>query len=125
MRIAVRVGLLLGSTALASMVMSDWSHAQTELPEVKVTAPKETPKPAPKKTAARKPAPRPVTAPRQVATPSPPPPSPEQVAAQAAQAVISQNQVFDQKISNNLTPALGANTYTGQPRGHREPARRH
>ena len=41
MRTAVRVGLLLGSTALASMVTSDWSHAQTELPEVKVTAPKE------------------------------------------------------------------------------------
>ena len=112
MRTAVRAGLLLGSTALASMVTSNWSRAQTELPEVKVTAPKEESKPAAKKAAARKPAPRTVAAPRQVATPARPPPSPEQVAAQAAQAVISQNQVFDQKITNNLTPSLGANTYT-------------
>ena len=111
MRIAVRAGLLLGSSVLSSMATSNWSRAQTELPEVKVTAPKETPKPAPKKTAARKPAPRTVSAPRQVATPSPPPPSSEQVAAQAAQAVISENQRFDQKITNNITPALGANTF--------------
>ncbi len=111
MRTAVRAGLLLGSSALASMVASDWSHAQTELPEVKVTAPKETPKPAPKKTAARKPAPRAVAAPRPAAAPTPPPPSPEQVAAQAAQQVISQNQVLDQKITNNITPPLGATTY--------------
>ena len=108
MRTAVRAGLLLGSSALASMVASNWSHAQTELPEVKVTAPKEEPKPAPKKTAARKPAPRTVAAPRQVATPAPPPPSPEQVAAQAAENVIRQNQVLDQKITNNITPPLGA-----------------
>ncbi len=59
MRIPVRAGLLLGSTVLASMVANDWSMAQTELPEVKVIAPKETPKPAPKRAAARKPAPRP------------------------------------------------------------------
>ena len=41
MRTAVRAGLLLSGSALASMVASNWSHAQTELPEVKVTAPKE------------------------------------------------------------------------------------
>ncbi|MGA7610280.1 MAG: Plug domain-containing protein, partial [Xanthobacteraceae bacterium] len=111
MRTAVRAGLLLSGSALASMVASNWSHAQTELPEVKVTAPKETPKPAPKKTAARKPAPRTVAAPRQVATPAPPPPSPEQVAAQAAENVMRQNQVLDQKITNNITPPLGATTY--------------
>ncbi|MGB8549830.1 MAG: TonB-dependent receptor [Xanthobacteraceae bacterium] len=111
MRTAVRAGLLLGNTALASMVTSNWSRAQTELPEVKVTAPKEEPKPAPKETAARKPAPRTIAAPRQVATPAPPPPSPEQVAAQAAQKVIQQNQVLDQKITNNITPPLGASTY--------------
>ena len=37
--------------------------------------------------------------------------SPEQVAAQAAQQVIQQNQVLDQKITNNITPPLGASTY--------------
>jgi len=111
MRTAVRAGLLLGSSVLASTVASNWSRAQTELPEVKVTAPKETPKPAAKKTAARKPAPRAVAAPRQVATPAPPPPSPEQVAAQAAQNVITQNQALDQKITNNISPPLGATTY--------------
>ncbi|MFZ0117575.1 MAG: Plug domain-containing protein, partial [Xanthobacteraceae bacterium] len=93
------------------MVASNWTHAQTELPEVKVTAPKETPKPAPKKTAARKPAPRTVAAPRPAATPTPPPPSPEQIAAQAAQRVIQQNQTLNQKITNNISPSLGASTY--------------
>src|ERR1700730_14015220 len=97
MRTAVRAGLLLGSTALASMVTSNWSRAQTELPEVKVTAPKEEPKPAPKKTTARKLAPRAVAVPRQVTTPAPPPPSPEQIAAQAAERVIQQTQTFDQQ----------------------------
>src|SRR5262249_31438631 len=111
MRTAVRAGLLLGSSVLASTVASNWSRAQTELPEVKVTAPKETAKPAAKKTAARKPAPRAVAAPRQVATPAPPPPSPEQVAAQAGQNVITQNQALDQKITHNLSPPLGATTY--------------
>ena len=111
MRTAVRAGLLLGSSVLTSMVTSNWSHAQTELPEVKVTAPKETAKPAPKKTAARKPAARTVTAPRQIATPAPPPPSPEQVAAQAAQTVIQGNQALDQKIANNISPPLGATSY--------------
>jgi outer membrane receptor protein involved in Fe transport len=111
MRTAVRAGLLLGGSVLNSMVASNWSHAQTELPEVKVTAPKETPKPAPKKTAARKPAPRTAAPPRQVATPAPPPPSPEQVAAQAAQTVIQGNQALDQKIASNISPPLGATSY--------------
>jgi len=111
MHTAVRAGLLLGSSALASMVASHWSRAQTMLPEVKVTAPKETPKPAPKKKTARTPAPKAVAAPRQAATPSPPPPSPEQVAAQAAQNVIRDNQIFDQRITNNISPPLGATSY--------------
>jgi hypothetical protein len=107
MRTAVRAGLLLGSTALASMVTSNWSRAQTELPEVKVSAPKETPKPAAKKTAARKPAPRTVAAPRP--TPAPPPPSPEQIAAQAAERVIQQTQTFDQQ-RDFITRPFGANS---------------
>ena len=111
MRTAVRAGLLLGSSVLASTIASDRSRAQTMLPEVKVTAPKETPKPAPKKKTARTAAPRAAAPPRQVATPSPPPPSPEQVAAQAAQNVMRDNQIFDQKITNNISPPLGATSY--------------
>jgi outer membrane receptor protein involved in Fe transport len=111
MRTAVRAGLLLSGSVLASMVASNWSRAQTELPEVKVTAPKETPKPAPKKTAAPKPAPRAVAAPRPAATPAPAPPSPEQVAAQAAQRVIDQGRALDQKRDSNISPPLGATSY--------------
>ena len=111
MRTAVGAGLLFGSSVLASTVANDWSRAQTMLPEVKVTAPKETPKPAPKKKTAHTPAPSAVTPPRQDATPSPPPPSPEQVAAQAAQNVITQNQTMDQKITNNISPPLGATSH--------------
>jgi TonB dependent receptor len=129
MRTRVRTGLLLSSSVLASMIASDWSLAQTELPEVKVEAPKEeAPKPPAKPAVAQKPAPRQeavaprrVAAPKRVAAPAPrvvaqpvaapPPPSPEQIAAQAAQQVISENQKFDNKISSNISPPLGANTY--------------
>jgi hypothetical protein len=110
MRIPVRAGLLLGSTALVSMIATDWSRAQTELPEVKVTAPKKAPKPAPKKTVERKPATRTVAAPRPAPTPAPPPPTPEQIAAQAAEHVIQQGRTFDQQRSFIYQPS-GANSY--------------
>ena len=59
MRTRIRAGLLLSGSVLAVMVATDWSVAQTELPEVKVEAPKEeTTKRAPKPAAAAKPAPR-------------------------------------------------------------------
>ena len=46
MRTRIRAGLLLSSSMLAVIAASDWSMAQTELPEVKVEAPKEeAPKP--------------------------------------------------------------------------------
>src|SRR5262245_11505213 len=113
MRTAVRAGLLLSGSVLASLGPSTWSQAQTDLPEVKVTAPEETaPKPAPKKTAARKPVAQPAAAPRRVAAPvAAPPPSPEQIAAQAAQNVIRENRSLDQKLLTKITPALGATTY--------------
>jgi hypothetical protein len=147
MRTPIRASLLLSSSVLASVAASDLSFAQTELPEVKVEAPKEeAPKPAAKPAVAPKPArsqeavaprrvtapkppvaPKPAAAPARVEAPArvtapaprvvaqpvpaPPPPSPEQIAAQAAQRVISENQKFDQKIVNSITPPLGANTY--------------
>jgi hypothetical protein len=110
MRVSLRAGLLLGGSVLASMVSADWSHAQTELPEVKVTAPKETPKPtAPKKTAARKPTPRPAVVARPA--PAPPPLSPQQIAENAAQKVIQDGRSLDDKRTNNIVPPIGATTY--------------
>ena len=111
MRTAVRAGLLLGGSALASMVASNWSHAQTELPEVKVTAPKEDAEAGAEENRSAQ------TGAKDGRSASPgrntgaPPPSPEQVAAQAAENVMRQNQVLDQKITNNITPPLGATTY--------------
>ena len=74
MRTSIRAGLLLSSSMLAVMAACDWSLAQTELPEVKVEAPKEeAPKPPTKPAAAAKPAPRheEVAAPRRVVAPKP------------------------------------------------------
>ena len=108
MRIRVRAGLLLGSTVLASMAAGNWSHAQIVLPEVKVTAPKEPPKPTPKRAAARKPAPRPATVTRAIAPA--PPPSPEQIAEAAAQKVIQESRILDQK-RDAIVPPIGATSY--------------
>ena len=132
MRTRIRAGLLLSGSVLAVMAATDWSVAQTELPEVKVEAPKEeTPKPAPKPAAAAKPAPRKeAVAPRRVAAPkpavapkptaapvrvaqpvaAPPPPSPEQIAAQAAERVIQTTRTFDQQ-RDFITQPTGANSY--------------
>src|SRR5262245_46487917 len=109
MRIPVRAGLLLGSSVLASMVANDWSHAQTVLPEVKVIAPRETPKPARKRAAANKPAARPAAAARP--TPAPPPLSPQQIAENAAQKVVQEGRNLDQKRDANLVPPIGATSY--------------
>jgi hypothetical protein len=110
MRVSLRAGLLLSGSVLASTVSADWSRAQTELPEVKVTAPKETPKPAaPKKTAARKPTPRPVVVARPA--PAPPPLSPQQIAENAAQKVIQDGRTLDEKRANNIVPPIGATSY--------------
>ena len=95
MRTRIRAGLLLSSSMLAVMAASDWSMAQTELPEVKVEAPKEeAPKPPPKPVAAPKPAPRheEVAAPRRVVAPKPvvtakPAVAPKPVAAPAPRVV--------------------------------------
>ncbi|MBV9236730.1 MAG: TonB-dependent receptor [Xanthobacteraceae bacterium] len=132
MRTRIRAGLLLSSSMLALITASDWSLAQEELPEVKVEAPKEeAPKPPAKPAVAAKPAqrqeavaPRRVTAPKpavaskpaaapiRVAQPvaAPPPPSPEQIAAQAAERVIQQTRAFDQQ-RDFITKPSGANTY--------------
>ena len=132
MRTRIRAGLLLSGSVLAVMAATDWSVAQTELPEVKVEAPKEeTPKPAPKPAAAAKPtprqeavaprrvaapkpavAPKPAAAPVRVAQPvaAPPPPSPQQIAAQAAERVIQTTRTFDQQ-RDFITQPTGANSY--------------
>jgi outer membrane receptor protein involved in Fe transport len=111
MSVPVRGGLLLGSSALAILVGSGLAVAQTELPEIKVIAPKETPKPTAKPATARKPVVHATPVARPLRIPAPPPISPEQAANNAAQQVISQNKAFDQKITNNLAPALGASTF--------------
>jgi hypothetical protein len=110
--------------------------AQTELPEVKVEAPKEdTPKPPAKPAIAPKPAPRhedvaaprraiapkpivtakPAVAPKPVAAAAPkvvapPPPSPEQIAAQAAERVIQTTRTLDQQ-RDFITKPTGATSY--------------
>jgi hypothetical protein len=131
MRIRIRAGLLLSSSVLALITASDWSVAQTELPEVKVEAPKqEAPKPpakpavvakpaprqeavAPRRVAAPRPAVAPKPAPRVVAQPvtAPPPPSPEQIAAQAAQQVIQTTRTFDQQRNAITNFTGGASSY--------------
>src|SRR5262249_28984876 len=107
------------SFMLAVIAASDPSLAQTELPEVKVEAPKEeTPKPPAKPAVATKPAQRQVTAkpaaappPRVVAQPvvAPPPHSPEQVAAQAADGLIQRTRTFDHQ-RNAITNFTGGPT---------------
>ena len=82
MRIRIRAGLLLSSSVLALITASDRSVAQTELPEVKVEAPKqEASKPPAKPAVVAKPAPRQeAVAPRRVAAPKPavaPKPAPQ------------------------------------------------
>ncbi len=131
MRTRIRAGLLLSSSVLAVTAANDWSLAQTELPEVKVEAPKEeVAKPPAKPAAASKPAPRqeavappraaapkpvasrPAATPVRVAQPvaAPPPPSPEQIAAQAAERVIQQTRAFDQQ-RDFITRPSGATSY--------------
>jgi outer membrane receptor protein involved in Fe transport len=135
MRISIRAGLLLSGSMLVSGMTYERSVAQTELPEVKVEAPKEeAPKPPPKTVAAPKPtqrpeavtprrvaAPKPVVAPKRAIAPAPrpvvaqpaaapPPPSPEQIAAQAAERVIQTTRTFDQQ-RDFITKPSGANTY--------------
>jgi hypothetical protein len=128
MRISLRAGLLLSSSMLVSVMAHERSVAQTELPEVKVEAPKEdTPKPPAKPAAAAKPAqrqeavaPRRVVAPKPVVTAkpatapklvaAPPPPSPEQIAAQAVERVIQTTRAFDQQ-RDFITKPSGATSY--------------
>ena len=132
MRTRIRAGLLLSSSVLALITASDWSLAQEELPEVKVEAPKEeAPKPPAKPAAAAKPtqrqeavAPRRVVAPKPVVTAkpaaaprvaqpvtTPPPPSPQQIAAQAAERVIQQTRAFDQQRNAITNFTGGASSY--------------
>src|SRR5262249_19636355 len=128
MKMRARI-LLLSSSMLASIATSA-SLAQTELPEVKVEAPKdETPKPPAKPAAAAKPAPREeAAAPRRVVAPQPvitakpagaprvaqpiaTPPSPQQVAAQAAERVIQTTRAFDQQRNFITNFTGGASSY--------------
>jgi outer membrane receptor protein involved in Fe transport len=133
MRTRIRAALLLSSSVLALITASDWSLAQEELPEVKVEAPKEeAPKPPAKPAVAAKPAPRqeaaaprrvvapkpvvtakPAAAPVRVAQPvaAPPPPSPEQIAAQAAERVIQTTRTFDEKRNAITNFTGGASSY--------------
>ncbi|MBV8743764.1 MAG: hypothetical protein JO134_01840, partial [Xanthobacteraceae bacterium] len=73
MRTRIRASLLLSSSVLALITASDWSLAQSELPEVKVEAPKEeAPKPSAKPAVVAKPAQRQeAVAPRRVTAPKP------------------------------------------------------
>jgi outer membrane receptor protein involved in Fe transport len=132
MRTRIRVGLLLSSSVLTSVVASEWSLAQTELPEVKVEAPKEeVAKPPAKPAVAANPAPRQeAVAPRRVAAPKPavapkptaapriaqpvavpPPPTAEQIAAQAAQQVIQTTRTLDQQRNAITNFTGGASSY--------------
>ena len=132
MRTRIGVGLLLSSSVLTSVVASEWSLAQTELPEVKVEVPKEeVAKPPAKPAVAAKPAPRQeAVAPRRVAAPKPavapkpaaapriaqpvavpPPPTAEQIAAQAAQQVIQTTRTLDQQRNAITNFTGGASSY--------------
>jgi hypothetical protein len=111
MRFQFRRGFLVGSTALALVMVNGLAQSQTNLPEIKVNEPK--PKPATKKTTVTKrtAAPRVAERPNTVPTPA----QPVQTAAQAQETanrqVVQRTQTLDQRRDDVILPKVGANTY--------------